>query len=241
MAKMEMKSKIMVGVAAVVLAAFVAVIATPIVLLFRSQIYVENAQQMITSGLTLLGPIVAVLIGYYVSVFSARSSAASSEKVREIEAKVEKHPEQARFAWDLARAKLEAYFDRNLNHVNLIFWVSIAVMTVGFGLILSALFKSGQAPDTARISYITAAAGIITEFIGATFMFVYRSTIAQANSYMATLERINTVGMAVQLLETIPDDQSALKTATKAELVKLLLRNSSHADPPNRVTASSTR
>src|SRR5208282_5367488 len=143
MSNLEMKSKIMIGVAAVILLAFLAVIATPIVLLVRNQIYIEDAQRMITSGLTLLGPIVAVMIGYYVSVFAARSNAASSERVREIEAKVEKHPEQARFAWDLARAKLEAYFDRNLNQVNLIFWVSIAVMTVGFGLILSALFKSG--------------------------------------------------------------------------------------------------
>ena len=91
-----------------------------------------------------------------------------------------------------------------------------------------------------QISYIGAAAGIITEFIGATFMFIFRSTIAQANSFMSTLERINSVGMGVQILETIPDEDRELKSATKAELVKLLLQSSYKSNAANSAVTSPT-
>jgi len=36
------------------------------------------------------------------------------KRIREIEEKAEKQPEKVRYAWDLARTKMEAYFDRNL-------------------------------------------------------------------------------------------------------------------------------
>ena len=44
---------------------------------------------------------------------------------------------------------------------------------------------------------IAAFSGIITEFIGATFLFIYRSTMQQATNYSKTLERINSVGRVV--------------------------------------------
>ena len=62
--------------------------------------------------------------------------------------------------------------------------------------------------------------------IGATFLFIYRSTIKQAGSYSETLERMNSVGMAMQILDTIPDGANSddLKSNTKATLVELLIR-----------------
>jgi hypothetical protein len=41
---------------------------------------------------------------------------------------------------------------------------------------------------------------------------------------MAVLERINTVGMAVQVLDSIPEEQTRLKNQTRAEIVGLLLQ-----------------
>jgi hypothetical protein len=72
---------------------------------------------------------------------------------------------------------------------------------------------------------------VITEFIGATFLFIYRSTIQQASSYSRTLERINSVGMAMQILDTMPDGAKPddLKNKTKAALVELLIRQAHQA------------
>ena len=76
------------------------------------------------------------------------------------------------------------------------------------------------------VAVIATSSGVITEFIGATFILVYRSTIQQAVNYSKTLERINAVGMAMQILDTIPEGAKIddLKERTKAALVELLVR-----------------
>jgi len=52
---------------------------------------------------------------------------------------------------------------------------------------------------------------------------------------MEVLERINTVGMAVQILDAIPEQETQLKNSTRAEIVALLLsvnaRSKSGAKP----------
>jgi len=52
-------------------------------------------------------------------------------------------------------------------------------------------------------------------------MVIYRSTMSQAKTFVQVLEKINTVGMAVQILDSLPD--GAEKNTTRTELVKLLL------------------
>ena len=47
--------------------------------------------------------------------------------------------------------------------------------------------------------------------------------MAQANQFMEVLERINTVGMAVQILDAIPEQETQLKNSARAEIVSLLL------------------
>lgn len=56
------------------------------------------------------------------------------------------------------------------------------------------------------IAMISAAAGVLVEFIGATLMVIYRSTMSQAERYMRVLERINAVGMSMQIVGSIKDD-----------------------------------
>jgi hypothetical protein len=153
----------------------------------------------------------------------AQQAAFAERKVAAAEDNAERQPEKARYAWDLARIKLEAYFDRNLSQVNQVFWLAAAVMSIGLAFVLWAVFMSLHASTIAPTSKVAAISGIITQFIGATFLVIYRSTMTQANEFMAILERINTVGMAIQVLDSIPDEQFELKNATRAEIVSLLL------------------
>ena len=135
-------------------------------------------------------------------------------------------PEKSKPAWDLARATLEAYFNRNLSQVTSIYWLSVAVMLVGFIIVGVGISFAFSIPAAITPAAIASIAGIITEFIGATFLFIYRSTIQQAINYSRTLERINSVGMAMQILDTMPDETRPddLKSKTKASLVDLLVR-----------------
>lgn len=147
------------------------------------------------------------------------------EKIAQAESKVEAEPQKVRPAWDLARITLEAYFNRNLSQITAIFWLSVVVMIVGFGIIVWGITASFQSESTVATAVIATVAGVITEFIGATFLFIYRSTIQQGMSYSRTLERINAVGMAMQILDTMPDvtKKDDLKSKTKATLVALLV------------------
>ncbi|MGC2329307.1 MAG: hypothetical protein WA604_21525 [Candidatus Sulfotelmatobacter sp.] len=134
-------------------------------------------------------------------------------------------PQQARFAWELARTKLEAYFDRNLELVRLVFFAAVLTMIAGFGLVGYGIILSLSRPETIKPSLVAAGSGILTEFIAATFMVIYRSTMLQAASYMSVLERINTVGMAVQILDSIPEESAAIKNETRASMTKQLLQS----------------
>jgi hypothetical protein len=150
------------------------------------------------------------------------------EKIREgkiatIEKKIEAHPERPQLAWDLARGKLENYLDRNLSQVRSIYWLTVIVMICGFSAIMYGLFQAFQQPDKLPVSIVAAASGVLVSFIGGSFLLIYRSILGQSKEYVSVLERINAVGMAVQVIASIPDTSAELKNSSTAELAKQLL------------------
>jgi putative ubiquitin-RnfH superfamily antitoxin RatB of RatAB toxin-antitoxin module len=147
----------------------------------------------------------------------------SDIKIEALEKKAEEEPDKARPAWDLARVKLEAYFDRNLLQVKMIFYVAVLVMLAGFGFILWGLHAAVINPAQVKLALIASASGVITQFIGLTFMVIYKSTMLQATQFMSVLERINTVGMAVGILDPIKDENGELKDTTRVDIIRLLL------------------
>lgn len=165
-----------------------------------------------------------------------RANQRTQDEVLVASTRAHDNPQVAKFAWDAARVKLEAYFDRNLIQVNLVFWVACCVMAVGFLFVLAGVRLVFISPDSIKPSLVAAASGIITQFIGATFMVIYRSTMAQATAFMTVLERINTVGMAVQIVDSLKDE-SELKERTRAELATLLLTGR----PAIRASANASR
>jgi hypothetical protein len=174
----------------------------------------------VVEGIFLVG-----LTGYQILnvVTEQKRALASIKRIADIERRADEEPEKTKFAWDLARTKLEAYFDRNLSQVSMIFGTAIIVMFIGFGFVGWGVELIYARPDNVKPALVASVSGVITQFIGATFIFIYRSTMAQANRFMEVLERINTVGMAVQLLDAIPDSESQLKDQTRAEIIRLLL------------------
>jgi hypothetical protein len=158
----------------------------------------------------------------------------TERELADASSRAKENPDVARYAWDVARVKLEAYFDRNLIQVNLVFWVAALVMAVGFAFVLVGVWFAYLKPDSMKPSLVAAISGIITQFIGATFMVIYRSTMSQASEFMTVLERINSVGMAVQVLDSLKDGTD-LKDETRAEIAKLLLSVKSDASPTLRL------
>jgi nitrate reductase gamma subunit len=189
--------------------------------------------------LTLIGILAGSLLAWRV-VSTARIERATTERVQQAEKRVNEAPETSKYAWDLARITLESYFDRNLRQVSAIFWLSVVVMLIGVGIILWGITIAVQAQETRLPAIITGASGVITELIGATFLVLYRSTMQQAGDYTRTLERINSVGMAMQVLDTMPagDVVDSAKNRTKAELVMVLVTQSYELTKPRLGPAS---
>lgn len=123
-------------------------------------------------------------------------------------------------AWDKARRTLDDYIDRNLTRGAMIFYLSIAVMIVGFVVILVGVLDSGLDLGS-RIA--ASGVGLLTQFIGATFLVVYQSTVRQADVYARMLDRVNAVGVALAILQTLDERDARLKSRTVARLAILYL------------------
>jgi hypothetical protein len=145
------------------------------------------------------------------------------EEIKKVELRVKENPNQPTAAWDLARIKLESYLNRNLIQIQWIFIWTIIVMIAGFILISYGILKVYQPNSNISAAIITTVSGLLIEFIGATFLVIYKSTMQQAKDYVNVLERINAVGMSVQILESISNEEKKLQDQTKAELSKKLL------------------
>lgn len=177
---------------------------------------------------TLIAPIVGILAamaGLWVQWKAAeRRTVERQRKIDAVEERVLAEPGKPQLAWDLARAKLEDYLDRNLSQVRYVLVLTYAVMFAGFVLVLIGLYRSFESQSDLKVAVVGSASGVIVSFIGGSFLLVYKSVLAQTKDYVAVLERINAVGMAVQVLSGIPDDQAELKHKTTAQLASDLIK-----------------
>ncbi|MDO1583601.1 TRADD-N-associated membrane domain-containing protein [Rhizobium oryzicola] len=124
----------------------------------------------------------AILVWFYLeTALSVDQEAEISAKIERAEQAVDEHPDKARPLWDLARSRLELYFERNLAQIKQIFWITMVVMTAGFIMVGYGIVQ-GFASNNMNASLLAAASGVLTEFIAATFLIIYRSTMSQAGS-----------------------------------------------------------
>lgn len=160
------------------------------------------------------------------SIYAYRRSveeAHNEQRVERAEQRAQENPDQPQAAWDLARIKLESYLNRNLGQVRSIFWLTALVMIVGFAFIGYGIVRAFDSSASLQPALLSTISGLLVNFIGATFLVLYKSTMEQSKEYVAILERINAVGMSVQVLEKIDGTNNELKNTTTAELSKQLL------------------
>lgn len=211
--------------AAILLAVASTAISILIALLAQSGLVDKKITNTVAGIIGALAGIVAVGVSAYQGLAEQE---AREQKIEKVEQRLREHPEKPQLAWDLARIKLESYLDRNLSQVRSIYWLTLIVMLCGFSFVTYGLFQASQNPEKLPVSIVAASSGVLISFIGGSFLLIYRSILAQSKEYVTVLERINAVGMAVQVIATIPDASAELKSQTKAELAKQLLTLYAH-------------
>lgn len=176
-------------------------------------------------------PGLATLLVFVLALFSLHSMNQrwryEEQQLKDAQAKAAENPEQASPTWEFAGTNLQQYFSRNLAQVRQVFYVSVGVMLVGFSFVIYGVYEqiALQQVDANHISpptWVASICGLITQFIGATFMVIYRSTMTQANEFVSVLDRINTVGIAVKVLDQIPNDNSD-KNIARVEFIRNLV------------------
>ena len=149
--------------------------------------------------------------------------ARTKRKIEAAEKKVAAHPREPQAAWELAQVKLESYLNRNLSQVRSIYLLTVIVMMIGFSLIISGAVEAFRDPKVFQASVLSALSGIVVSFIGGTFLVLHKSTMNQAKDYVTILERINAVGMSMQILESLGEGDQELKQETTAAIAQQLL------------------
>ena len=134
----------------------------------------------------------------------------ATEQIRAAEENYRKHPEKPQAAWHLAQTKLEAYLNRNLEHIQRIFQLIVLVIVGGWILIAVGIILLYADITNVSSSILAAASGAISQFIGVTLLLIYRTTIKQANNYVSILEKINVIGMSLQIIDSsnLPNEES---------------------------------
>ncbi|SEH15070.1 hypothetical protein SAMN05428974_1344 [Sphingopyxis sp. YR583] len=149
--------------------------------------------------------------------------AAEEEKVEAAEVRARENPDRSQYTWDVARLKLESYLDRNLGHVTAIFVLTTVVMLFGMALVGLGVWRAIDEPGAITMPILAAASGVLVQAIGGTFLIIYRSTMDQAKNYVVVLERINAVGMSINIIESIEAGDATSRNKARAELARELL------------------
>lgn len=127
-------------------------------------------------------------------------------------------------AWVAAQTLLQGYIATNSFQVKIIFRFSLLAMLVGFGITSYGVMSAVPHVKDPQFQFWPAAlptiAGVLTQFIGATFLFLVRITNQSAATFATILDRMNTVGMAVCVVRSIPAaaDYDELRAKTYATM-----------------------
>ncbi len=206
------------------------------IMLWLSRLVFDNYIQKRWESFGILFIVIGGLGAAIISLLQkSREDVKRDKKIEAVEKRVQENPKETKAAWELARVKLESYLDRNLSQVRLIFWMTLLVMGSGFALISVGVYESFQSAANLNPSILTTASGVIVSFIGGTFLVIYKATMSQAKDYVSILERINAVGMSVQILDTIDENETKLKHETMADVAKQLLSMYSGSIKNNKV------
>lgn len=128
--------------------------------------------------------------------------------------------------------RLTQYYAANLNDGQAIFWASFVSMVVGFGIVYAGIVTAGANSTTAIVAGV---AGVLSQFIAATFLLALRSTQAQSTAYAQTLvelrlhdlraaDEARATALGLQLLGEISGDGAIeLANTTRAGLAMGLI------------------
>lgn len=97
------------------------------------------------------------------------------------------------------------YYDLIKMHTHKSFNIARVSGIIGFILITLGLGAGYFSPDNNKIAYLSAAAGLIIEFVSGIFFYLYNKTIGELKGYHDSLLDVQNVIVSYKLIDDIQD------------------------------------
>ncbi|RIK81745.1 MAG: hypothetical protein DCC68_07940 [Planctomycetota bacterium] len=132
----------------------------------------------------------------------------------------------------LSLNQLSEYYTISKGQARGSFRVSVAAMILGFVTLIGGVWLFFfQSSDTrvATVATLSAIGGVLSQFLAASYFYLYRTTIAQMNYFYDRLVSLQDTMLSIRLCEGI--DDKPLQLALKEKIVVALLAQQSRAVP----------
>ena len=160
-------------------------------------------------------PIAIFLLCFIISIYSfypnlkidmlEKLNKIANEK-HEIVEKIEKgNEENVQEVIKLNLKQLDEYYATNIYQSKSSYNFSIIMTTLGFVLIIVSIFMFFKEPDKYPIPIITGLAGLISEFIGATVIILYKESTKHIDEFFNKLISLQKIMLAIELAEKAGD------------------------------------
>ena len=100
---------------------------------------------------------------------------------------------------------LERYYKVNQQHLQWSFWSSLAALGVGLGAVLAGIWITLNG-NSSIAAHLTTIGGVLTQFIGAGFFFLYSKNLKQLNVFYEKLVKLQDTIYAIGLVGHLPED-----------------------------------
>ena len=119
-------------------------------------------------------------------------------------------------------SQLNEYYTINKSQSKTAYRLSLLMILIGFLLIVNAVVIGFSDPSDTSIALISGIAGLLSEFIGATALSLYKESNSHVNEFMERLSYLQKVMLAIELIDRISEDK---KDAQLSVIITSLMKN----------------
>lgn len=124
----------------------------------------------------------------------------------------------------LSLNQLNEYYTINKNQAKSSFRFSVFAIVIGLITILTGIWLQYLDVAKIEITYVTATSGLILEFIGGAYFFMYKKSLEQVNFFFGQLIKIQDTMLSINLANNI--ESVDVKTEMNEKIISSLLQRS---------------
>lgn len=186
----------------------------------HDKIQKDNLLQIVLPVVASPGMVILFLYGSYMGMKATDKIEVQLERLRRerivITEKIEKEKEPDIFQTiQLSLNQLNEYYTINKGQARSSFRFSIFSIIVGLVTILAGIWIVYFGNARIQLAFISGVSGLLLEFIGGAYFFMYKKSLEQVNFFFGQLIKIQDTMLAINLAKNITDDTKNIEMYEK--------------------------